>query len=130
MREPQSSERLTFSAMFRNSKGCWEFYPAVDDVSNGLGFGKLPDGLWPVALGAGLAPCAATDRLVSAYVPAGDSIVLEQGAFHRLLKTGPTLEMFDARLRQRPAAGDLVAFDYPGSADGGPLRKLVDAQVP
>jgi formate hydrogenlyase subunit 3/multisubunit Na+/H+ antiporter MnhD subunit len=83
----------------------WAFYPAVDDVSNALGFGKLLYGLWPVALGAGLALVLRRIDWSLPYVPAGDSIVMEEGAFHRLLKTGPTLEMFDARLRQWPVAG-------------------------
>jgi formate hydrogenlyase subunit 3/multisubunit Na+/H+ antiporter MnhD subunit len=83
----------------------WAFYPAVDDVSNALGSSKLIDGLWPVALGAGLALLLwrLDGRLPDA--PAGDSIVLVEGAFHRLLQVGPTLEMLDARLRQWPAAG-------------------------
>jgi formate hydrogenlyase subunit 3/multisubunit Na+/H+ antiporter MnhD subunit len=83
----------------------WAFYPAVDDVSNALGFGKFIDGLWPVALGACLALLLwwLDWRLPDA--PAGDSIVLAEGAFHRLLQVGPTLEIIDARLRQWPAAG-------------------------
>jgi len=83
----------------------WAFYPAVDDVSNALGFGKLIDGLWPVALGVGLALMLRRLDWRLPDAPAGDSIVLEEGAFHRLLKIGPTLEMLDARLRQWPAAG-------------------------
>ncbi len=83
----------------------WAFYPAVDDVSNALGFGKLVDGLWPVALGAGLAFVLRWVDWSLPEVPAGDSIVLEEGAFHRLLKIGPTLETLDTRLRHWPAAG-------------------------
>jgi hypothetical protein len=83
----------------------WAFYPAVDDVSNALGFGELIDGLWPVALGAGLALMLWRLGWPLPDAPAGDSIVLEEGAFHRLMKIGPTLEMLDAQLRQWPAAG-------------------------
>ena len=39
------------------------------------------------------------------HVPVGDSIVLEESAFRRLLATGPFFETLDARLRQWPAAG-------------------------
>ena len=83
----------------------WVFYPSVDDVSNAVGFGKLIDGLWPVALGAGLAPMLRRLDWSLPEVPAGDSIVMEERAFNRLLKIGPPLEMLDARLRQWPAAG-------------------------
>jgi len=83
----------------------WTFYPVVDDVSNALGFSKLIDGLWPVALGAGIALMLRRFGWSLPNAPAGDTIVLEEGAFHRLLKKGPTLELLDARLRQWPAAG-------------------------
>jgi hypothetical protein len=39
------------------------------------------------------------------HVPVGDSIVLEEAAFRRLLGIGPSLEKLDARLRQWPMAG-------------------------
>jgi hypothetical protein len=38
-------------------------------------------------------------------VPVGDSVVVEEAAFRRLLNFGPSLETLDARLRQWPAAG-------------------------
>ncbi|HLG79531.1 MAG TPA: proton-conducting transporter membrane subunit [Bradyrhizobium sp.] len=83
----------------------WAFYPAVDDVSNALSLGKLLDGLWPVAVGAGLAFMLRRLDLSLPEVPAGDSIVLQEGAFHRLVKLGPAFETLDTRLRQWPAAG-------------------------
>ena len=83
----------------------WVFYPAVGDASDALRFGEILDGLWPVALGAGLALLLRWLDWSLPYVPAGDSIVLEEGVFHRLLNMGPTLETLDDRLRQWPAAG-------------------------
>jgi hypothetical protein len=38
-------------------------------------------------------------------VPAGDSVVLYERAFRRLLALGPWLETLEGRLRQWPAAG-------------------------
>jgi hypothetical protein len=70
-----------------------------------LEFGDILDGLWPVALGVGLALVLRRIDWPLPNVPVGDSIVLEERAFHRLLTTGPTLETLDARLRQWPAAG-------------------------
>jgi hypothetical protein len=58
-----------------------------------------------VALGAGLALLLWRLDWRLPDAPAGDTIVLEEGAFHRLLKVGPTFEMLDARLRQWPVAG-------------------------
>ena len=83
----------------------WAFYPAVADVSNALEFGKVLDGLWPVAVGAGLALLLQRIGWPLPCVPIGDSIFLKERAFHRLLNIGPTLETLDARLRQWPAAG-------------------------
>jgi formate hydrogenlyase subunit 3/multisubunit Na+/H+ antiporter MnhD subunit len=81
----------------------WAFYSAVGDAS--YGFGDLVDGLWPVALGVGLALVLVRTGRSPPRVPVGDSIVLEEAAFHRLLSVGPSLETLDARLRQWPAAG-------------------------
>ena len=81
------------------------FYPVVGDTSNALQFGEILDGLWPVALGAGLALVLRRSDWPLPHVPAGDSIILEEDAFHGLLNSGPTLETLDARLRQWPAAG-------------------------
>ena len=83
----------------------WAFYPAVGDISNALEFSKVLDGLWPVAVGAGLALLLQRIGWPLPDVPVGDSIVLEERAFHRLLNIGPALETLDARLRQWPAAG-------------------------
>ena len=83
----------------------WLFYPVVGDVSNALDLGKIRDGLWPVAIGVGLALGLRRIGWSLPRVPAGDSIVLGEGAFHRLLTLGPYMETLDARLRQWPAAG-------------------------
>jgi formate hydrogenlyase subunit 3/multisubunit Na+/H+ antiporter MnhD subunit len=83
----------------------WAFYPAADDASNALEFSKFLDGLWPVAFGVGLALVLRRIGRPLPQVPVGDSILLEEAAFRRLLSIGPSLETLDARLRQWPAAG-------------------------
>ena len=83
----------------------WALYSAVSDTSYGFEFGDFVDGLWPVALGVGLALVLVRTGRSLPRVPVGDSIVLEEAAFHRLLRVGPSLETFDARLRQWPVAG-------------------------
>ena len=83
----------------------WAFYSAVGDASDALKFGDLLDGLWPVALGVGLALVLLRTGRSLPRVPVGDSIVLEEAAFRRLLSIGPSLETLDARLRQWPTAG-------------------------
>jgi formate hydrogenlyase subunit 3/multisubunit Na+/H+ antiporter MnhD subunit len=83
----------------------WAFYPAVGDTSYALQFGNLLEGAWPVAIGVGLAFVMRWTGRPLPRVPVGDTIVLEEAAFRRLLGIGPTLETFDARLRQWPAAG-------------------------
>jgi formate hydrogenlyase subunit 3/multisubunit Na+/H+ antiporter MnhD subunit len=83
----------------------WVFYPAVGDASNALEFSEFLDGLWPVALGVGLAFVLGRIGWPLPRVPVGDSIVLEEAAFRRLLSIGPSLETLDARLRQWPMAG-------------------------
>ena len=66
---------------------------------------KIRDGLWPVVIGVGLALGLRRIGWPLPRVPAGDSIVLGEGAFRRLLALGPYMETLDARLRQWPAAG-------------------------
>ena len=83
----------------------WAFYSAVGDASDALKFGDLLDGLWPVALGVSLALVLMRTGRSLPRVPVGDSIVLEEAAFRRLLSIGPSLETLDARLRQWPTAG-------------------------
>jgi formate hydrogenlyase subunit 3/multisubunit Na+/H+ antiporter MnhD subunit len=83
----------------------WLFFPAFGDVSEALGFAKIWEGLWPVLLGVGLAFGLRRLGWTAPRAPAGDSIVLFEGAFGRLLALGPAFETLDARLRQWPAAG-------------------------
>ena len=83
----------------------WLFYPVVGDVSNALELDKMLDGLWPVVIGVGLALGLRRIGWSLPRVPVGDSIVLGEGAFRRLLTLGPYIETLDARLRQWPAAG-------------------------
>jgi formate hydrogenlyase subunit 3/multisubunit Na+/H+ antiporter MnhD subunit len=83
----------------------WVLYPAVDDVSKAFDPAALWDGVWPVALGVGLA--LAQHRIYPRLpeVPPGDAIIAYEAAFRRLIALGPTLEKLDDRLRQWPAAG-------------------------
>ena len=70
-----------------------------------LGLGKIWDGLWPVAVGVGLAAALKQAGWPLPRIPAGDSIVAFEGGFARLLRLGPAFEDADDRLRQWPAAG-------------------------
>jgi formate hydrogenlyase subunit 3/multisubunit Na+/H+ antiporter MnhD subunit len=83
----------------------WAFYPAVENAAYALQFGSLLDGLWPVVIGVALALALRWTGWPLPFVPVGDSIILEEAAFRRLLNVGPSLETLDARLRQWPAAG-------------------------
>ena len=83
----------------------WAFYPAVGEASYALQIGNLFGGLWPVAIGVGLALALERIGRYLPRVPVGDSVVVEEAAFRRLLNIGPSLETLDARLRQWPAAG-------------------------
>jgi hypothetical protein len=83
----------------------WALYPVVGDVSKALQLGNVLDALWPVAIGALLAFALSLTGLSFPHVPAGDSVVLYERAFRRLLALGPWLETLEGRLRQWPAAG-------------------------
>ena len=83
----------------------WAFYPAVGEASYALQIGNLFDALWPVTIGVGLALALGRIGRYLPRVPVGDSVVVEEAAFRRLLNFGPSIETLDARLRQWPAAG-------------------------
>jgi formate hydrogenlyase subunit 3/multisubunit Na+/H+ antiporter MnhD subunit len=83
----------------------WALYPVVGDVSKALQLGNVLDALWPVAIGALLAFALSLTGLSFPHVPVGDSVVLYERAFRRLLALGPWLETLEGRLRQWPAAG-------------------------
>jgi formate hydrogenlyase subunit 3/multisubunit Na+/H+ antiporter MnhD subunit len=83
----------------------WLLYPVVGNASEALDFGKILDGLWPAAVGVGLAIALSRSGSSLPYVPIGDTVVLYERAFRRLLALGPWLETLDGRLRQWPAAG-------------------------
>jgi formate hydrogenlyase subunit 3/multisubunit Na+/H+ antiporter MnhD subunit len=83
----------------------WALYPVVGDVSKALQPGNVLDALWPVAVGVVLAIALSRTGLSFPHVPAGDSVVLYERAFRRLLALGPWLETLEGRLRQWPAAG-------------------------
>jgi formate hydrogenlyase subunit 3/multisubunit Na+/H+ antiporter MnhD subunit len=80
----------------------WVFASNPDEV---LSLSKIWDGLWPVAVGVGLAVALKQAGWPLPRIPAGDSIIACEGAFARLMRLGPAFETADARLRQWPAAG-------------------------
>lgn len=75
----------------------------ADNPGEALKLDALWDGLWPVATGVALA--LVWRRLSVPQIPAGDSIVLYERGFARLMALGPAFERADASLRQWPAAG-------------------------
>nr|WP_246664534.1 proton-conducting transporter membrane subunit [Rhodoblastus acidophilus] len=75
----------------------------ADNPGEALKLDALWDGLWPVATGVALA--LVWRRLSVPQIPAGDSIVLYERGFARLMALGPAFERADANLRQWPAAG-------------------------
>jgi formate hydrogenlyase subunit 3/multisubunit Na+/H+ antiporter MnhD subunit len=82
----------------------WVIYPGFRPILSAFAFRSVVDGLWPTALGVAVA--FAAQRIRSwPRVPVGDSIVVAEAAFRRVLSSGPSLETFDRRLRQWPAAG-------------------------
>jgi formate hydrogenlyase subunit 3/multisubunit Na+/H+ antiporter MnhD subunit len=83
----------------------WLFYPVVGDVSKALQLGEMFDGLWPVAIGVGLAVMLKRIGWSPPSVPVGDGIVFAEAAYRRLLNLGPIFERLDAGLRQWPTAG-------------------------
>jgi formate hydrogenlyase subunit 3/multisubunit Na+/H+ antiporter MnhD subunit len=83
----------------------WWLYPVVGDASTALQFSNILDGLWPVAVGVGLAIALSRSGMSLPHVPVGDTVVLYERAFRRLLALGPQLETLDRRLRQWPVAG-------------------------
>ena len=101
----------------------WAFYPAGANASSAFEFGNFLDGLWPVALGACLALVLRRIGWFPPRVPVGDSIVLEEAAFRRLLSTGPSFETLDGHLRQWPVAGVslllIILVLLAASASGG-----------
>ena len=83
----------------------WLLYPAVGNVWRALQFGEILDGLWPTAVGFGLGIALSRSGLSLPRVPVGDTVVLYERTFSRILTLGLWLETFDSRLRQWPAAG-------------------------
>ena len=82
----------------------WLFYPAIGGrASDALTLGKVWDGLWPLLIGAALALALWRWRGRLPRVPAGDTIVLGEAAFHAGLGLGAPFDRIDARLRQWPA---------------------------
>jgi formate hydrogenlyase subunit 3/multisubunit Na+/H+ antiporter MnhD subunit len=83
----------------------WLLYPVVGDVWKALEFGNLLDGFWPIVVGAALAVAQSRSGLSLPRVPAGDTVVLYEQAFSRILTVGSWLERSESCLRQWPAAG-------------------------
>jgi len=80
-------------------------FPFVGDLKDALSLSKLWDGLWPVLMGGVLAFGLAQ---VADHVPrvrTGDTIVIGEAAFDRLLASGALFDRVDADFRRWPAAG-------------------------
>ena len=83
----------------------WAFCPAGGAASDAFEFRNIVDGLWQVGLGVCLGLGLERIGRFVPHVPIGDSIVLEESAFRRVLRSGPSFERIDNRLRQWPVAG-------------------------
>ena len=78
-------------------------YSFVGDVGDALSLLKLWDGLWPVLAGDALGLARVADRLPR--VPTGDTIVVGEAAFDRILGVGALFDRIDAAFRRWPSAG-------------------------
>jgi hypothetical protein len=84
----------------------WLLYPtAGGHVAAALTPAALLEALWPVLIGAALAPGLWLRGHRLPRVPEGDIIVAGEAAFRASYAFGAALERVDARLRQWPAAG-------------------------
>jgi hypothetical protein len=84
----------------------WLLYPTVGGhVADALTPAALLEALWPVLIGAALAPGLWLWGNRLPRVPEGDIIVAGEAAFCASYAFGAALERMDARLRQWPAAG-------------------------
>jgi formate hydrogenlyase subunit 3/multisubunit Na+/H+ antiporter MnhD subunit len=83
----------------------WLMFAAIGSPAEALEPAQLWDAVWPMLIGAAFAAglLAAGDRLPR--IPAGDIIVAEEAAFHRLAPLGAAFERADRGARQWPAAG-------------------------
>jgi hypothetical protein len=83
----------------------WLMFAAIGSPAEALEPAKLWDAVWPMLVGAALAGglWALGDSLPR--IPAGDIIVAEEAAFHRLAPLGAAFERADRGVRQWPAAG-------------------------
>jgi formate hydrogenlyase subunit 3/multisubunit Na+/H+ antiporter MnhD subunit len=83
----------------------WLMFAAIGSPAEALEPAKLWDAVWPMLVGAALAGglWALGDSLPR--IPAGDIIVAEEAAFHRLAPLGAAFERADRSVRQWPAAG-------------------------
>jgi len=80
-------------------------FPFVGDLADALSLSKLWEGLWPVLAGGALALGLAriADRVPR--IPPGDTIVVGEAAFDRLLGLSALFERIEAVFSRWPAAG-------------------------
>ncbi|MGH6930954.1 MAG: complex I subunit 5 family protein [Dongiaceae bacterium] len=84
----------------------WLLYPVLGGhVANALSPAALQEALWPVLIGAALAPGLWLWGNRLPRVPEGDIVIAEEAAFHASTAFGAAFERMDLRLRQWPAAG-------------------------
>src|SRR5271166_3035834 len=82
----------------------WLLYPAVGNPLDTASVATVWDGLWPIAIGAALAPALRRWGASLPRIPEGDTIVAAEAAFNSSFALGGLFERLDARLRQWPAA--------------------------
>jgi formate hydrogenlyase subunit 3/multisubunit Na+/H+ antiporter MnhD subunit len=80
-------------------------FPFVGDLGDAASLSKLWDGLWPVLVGGVLAFGLGRVSGIIPRVPTGDTIVVGEAAFDRLLTSGALFDRVDAVFRRWPAAG-------------------------
>jgi len=82
----------------------WLLYPAVGDPLYTASIATVWDGLWPIVIGAALAPALQRWGASLPRIPEGDTVVAAEAAFNSSFALGGLFERLDARLRQWPAA--------------------------
>jgi formate hydrogenlyase subunit 3/multisubunit Na+/H+ antiporter MnhD subunit len=83
----------------------WLLYPAVGDLLDIASVSTLWNGLWPLVIGAALAPALRRWEARLPRVPEGDTVVAAEAAFRASFAWSAFFERLDARLRRWPVAG-------------------------
>ena len=103
MPQTPTPERLWLAIAVAAILGPWLLVPAAGLGGGLLDPGKLWDALWPTALGAVLGVALSRSKARLPRIPAGDTVVLAEAGFARLLRAGTALDGIDRVLRGWPA---------------------------